>query len=273
MPEGPEIRRAADQLAGALINQPLHKVWFERSDLQAYAEQLQHSRIDNIATKGKALLTRFECGLTLYSHNQLYGRWYIVSAGQRPDTRRNLRLEIITPQQSALLYSATDIELLNSAEVDQHPFIARAGIDILSDQPELNTLCEYLAQPRFARRALGGLLLDQGFIAGSGNYLRSEILFAAGLHPATRLVDINGHRRRRLARQIIVMIERAYRTGGVTNDARTVRCLKKQGWKRSRYRHFVFARAGQACHNCATPIQKIQMASRRLYYCPVCQAG
>lgn len=272
MPEGPEIRRVADQLADTVLDQPLTRVWFGYRRLSRHAGLLQDSTVSDISTKGKALLTGFDCGLTIYSHNQLYGRWYFMPAGKRPQTNRQLRVAIETENRCALLYSATEIEVLDSDRVQEHPFIARAGIDILSDQPTLKALSDYLAQDRFARRALGGLLLDQGFIAGSGNYLRSEILFAAGLHHRTRLVDINGHQRRKLAREIIRMIERAYHTGGITNDERHVRRLKKQDWPRSRYRHFVFARAGQACHVCGSKIRKTSVASRRLYWCPGCQS-
>lgn len=271
MPEGPEIRLMADKLIDVVLSQPLTRVWFARSDLHKYSNRLQSGRIIDIKTKGKALLTGFDCGLTIYSHNQLYGRWYFMDSGTLPRTNRQLRLAIETPNRSALLYSASEIEVLDTGSVHEHPFVARAGIDILSDKPGLNDLSSYLKQKKFARRALGGLLLDQGFIAGSGNYLRSEILFTAGLHHNTRLVDINGHQHRKLARQIIKMIEHAYQTAGITNEEKTVKQLKAKGWPRSCYRHFVFARAGQPCHRCGAIIQKMQVASRRLYWCPSCQ--
>jgi endonuclease-8 len=48
---------------------------------------------------------------------------------------------------------------------------------------------------------LGSLYLDQGFLAGIGNYLRSEILFAACLHPAGKPRELAAKTRNRLARQ------------------------------------------------------------------------
>ncbi len=273
MPEGPEIRLVADQLAEVVLDQPLTKVWFAKAGLQVQSKLLESSCVVSIRTKGKALLTGFDCGLTVYSHNQLYGRWFFVDSGKTPKTNRQLRFAIETADRSALLYSASEIEILEADKVGEHPFIARAGIDILSDQPNLNQLSGYLAQQKFARRALGGLLLDQGFIAGSGNYLRSEILFAAGLHHSTRLMDINGHQRRRLARQIIKIVERAYRTRGITNDQKIVEQLIASGWPRAHYRHFVFSRANQSCHLCGTTILKSQVAGRRLYWCPQCQSA
>lgn len=271
MPEGPEIKRVADTLADSVLNQPLQAVWFARPDLARHNQTLTDSRIIEVRTKGKALLTVFDCNLTVYSHNQLYGRWYFVKAGRQPNTNRQLRMAFHTAEQSALLYSASDIEVLTDDELNNQPFLKRAGIDILSDQPSLAALTNYLKQPKFARRALGGLLLDQGFIAGSGNYLRSEIMFTAGLHPAIRPGDLNGHQIRKLARQIIRIITQAYETGGITNDLDRANKLKSAGWKRSDYRHHVFYRSGQICHQCNAVIEKMTVASRRLYRCPGCQ--
>jgi len=40
MPEGPEIRRAADQLVRAVVNKPLTDVWFAFPELQPYQSAL-----------------------------------------------------------------------------------------------------------------------------------------------------------------------------------------------------------------------------------------
>ncbi len=195
----------------------------------------------------------------------------MVKTGERPNTNRQLRWLLETDQHSALLYSASDIDVLRTDELASHPFLARAGLDVLSDDPSSQDILDHILAPRFAKRALGGLLLDQSFIAGVGNYLRSEILFCAKLSADARIGTLTEKEVERLANCIQSMIERAYRTGGITNDPDKVKELKEAGWRRSRYRHFVFARANQACHQCDSTIEKTTVASRRLYYCPSCQ--
>src|SRR5689334_15379056 len=111
MPEGPEIRRAADALAAAVVGEPLAKVWFHDPALKKYERVLRGRRIESIEPRGKALLTRFDNGLTLYSHNQLYGVWRVAKAGERPRTRRSLRVALETAEHAILLYSATDISI------------------------------------------------------------------------------------------------------------------------------------------------------------------
>lgn len=87
MPEGPEIRRAADNLEAAIKGKPLTDVWFAFAQLKPYESQLTGQLVTRIETRGKALLTHFSNGLTLYSHNQLYGVWRVIDTGEIPRPR------------------------------------------------------------------------------------------------------------------------------------------------------------------------------------------
>jgi endonuclease-8 len=74
-----------------------------------------------------------------------------------------------------------------------------------------------------------------------------------------------------LAEAATTLARRSYRHNGVTCDLQIARQLKAEGQSRSRYRHWVFTRAGRPCRQCGTLIVKTVVASRRLDYCPVCQ--
>ena len=86
MPEGPEIRRAADRIAKAIAGQRLAEVRFGLPRLRRFEDELTGVRVAGVETRGKALLIAFDQGLTLYSHNQLYGVWYLRRRGQLPNT-------------------------------------------------------------------------------------------------------------------------------------------------------------------------------------------
>ncbi len=176
MPEGPEIRRAADRIARVLVNQPVVAAEFGLPGLRRFEKRLEGAKVTAVDTRGKAMLTRFDNALTLYSHNQLYGRWYTVRARRLPKTGRQLRVALHTATHSALLYSASDIAVLTDRQLQQHPFLSRIGPDILSQDLTVEDIVERLNDSRFRNRALGSLYLDQAFLAGNGNYLRSEIL-------------------------------------------------------------------------------------------------
>jgi len=130
---------------------------------------------------------------------------------------------------------------------------------------------ERLASRTFHRRRLGALLLDQGFVAGLGNYLRADILFQARLHPALRPVDLEAAERRRLASAVLTIARRAYRRAGVTNDPDRARRLRERGLPRRAWRHLVFDREGEPCWACGGTVRRLDAAGRRTYLCPRCQ--
>ena len=272
MPEGPEIRIEADRIETVLLDAVVEQAWFARADLQRRSRELAGRRVRAVETRGKALLTHFDNDLVLYTHNQLYGRWFVRPRGELPRTGRSLRVALHTARGSALLYSASSIELLELGALGEHPFLTRLGPDALSPALDWSTLAARLDDTAFRGRALGSLYLDQHFLAGIGNYLRSEILFFARLSPWRKPRELRRGERGRLARCSLAITQRAYRTRGVTNPPRRVATLKAAGERRGRYRFAVFGRDGRPCHECGTSIERVTFSSRRLYWCPSCQA-
>ncbi|HFX4364411.1 TPA: DNA-formamidopyrimidine glycosylase family protein, partial [Escherichia coli] len=55
MPEGPEIRRAADNLEAAIKGKPLTDVWFAFPQLKSYQSRLIGQHVTHVETRGKAL--------------------------------------------------------------------------------------------------------------------------------------------------------------------------------------------------------------------------
>jgi endonuclease-8 len=288
MPEGPEIRRAADKITAILIDQHLEDVFFARDvfpSLARRARKLVGQHVLSVDTHGKAMLTRLSGGLTIYSHNQLYGRWRISERGVLPDINRSLRMALHTARHSALLYSASDIELLNTKQVAQHRFLSRLGPDVLDQDLNWKTLRDRAISKEFYRRSLAALYVDQHFLAGSGDYLRSEILFAARVNPRHKPGEMSGNALSKLCRQTLTIAQRSYKNDGITNTPRLAASLRTkflaeqktalsqtpQSIDNESWRFGVFRREGKPCHQCSTPIARTRIGGRALYYCPKCQ--
>ena len=127
-----------------------------------------------------------------------------------------------------------------------------------------------LQDPRFAGRSLVALLLDQAFLAGMGNYLRSEVLFVAGIAPERRPSELSAAERKRLAKALLDVPRASYRTRGIEPAA---------GMKSdyltdtpAGFRFQVFDREGLPCPACRRKIVRHELGGRRLYWCPRCQA-
>jgi endonuclease VIII len=271
LPEGPEIRRSADAIAQALVGQPITRIEYRVPRLARKARALKGARVARVYSRGKALLIEFDNGITHYSHNQLYGEWEVNEGSSDPDDRRTVRVIIATPTHSVILYSATQIELLPTGDVERHPYIASLGPDVLDASTTAAVVRRQLEDRRFRGRSLGSLLLDQRFAAGLGNYLRSDILFVAGLRASVRPQDLDDEARKRLARAILDVSRRSYRSEGVTNDLARARKAKRAGVPFERYRFLAYGREGDPCWVCGTKIVRRDEGGRGVFHCAHCQ--
>ena len=69
-------------------------------------------------------------------------------------------------QHSALLYSASDISVWKTADIEEHPFLRRIGPDILNPDLTWRAVADRLQSSAFAGRALNSCTLIKHFSRG-----------------------------------------------------------------------------------------------------------
>jgi endonuclease-8 len=148
MPEGPEVRRAADRLSGYVVGQPLVDLalpdWID-----ADTAALRDSGIIAVRTHGKLMWVEFGTGHALTIHLQLYGRWRF--GRKEPAMSRSRRAAFVGPKGGGWLYSATDVHLLPPGVLPERP----RGLDPLHPETTAAALAtRLLSSPR---RQLGGM--------------------------------------------------------------------------------------------------------------------
>ena len=248
MPEGPEIRREADRISKKIVGKEVHSVNLIYPPIAEFQDILQQSQIESIATRGKAMLIRFDCGLSMYSHNQLYGRWTINRLSTVMKWNRTLRVEFLTNKFAVRLWSATDVEIIPTSKEEHHPFIAKLGPDILDDSCTPSLIFNRLRSKKFCNRKASSLMLDQSFIAGIGNYLRSEILHQSGVHPNAKPRSLSDSKIQSWAEVTKSLSELSYVTGGFTVSEKVALDGKQRGEPKRAYRHSAFCRNELQCH-------------------------
>ena len=271
MPEGPEIRRARDKISKVLVGKDIIESNFYYERIRDKEEKVKDKNIKEITTRGKALLIRFKNNWTMYSHNQLYGRWTINLKTTTIKSTRALRVVFKTNKHAVRLWSATDIDLLPTSEEDEHSFLRKIGPDILNESCNIELIEKRLTSKSFNKRKASTLMLDQTVFAGLGNYLRSEILFDAKIHPDDRPFDLDKKRITQWAKSIKKISYLAYKTGGFTVSTSLATRNKANGERRKSYRHAVFMRHQYECLNCKGRIERKWYGKRKLDYCPSCQ--
>lgn len=271
MPEGPEIARSAAEIAAAIATKRVLLIEFAYPSLTPFCAQINHSTVSGVGFRGKAMLVHFSCALTMYSHNQLYGQWAILQPQEPANPRLQTRVAIHTASAVAVLYSASDIEVWPSADIHKQRYIAKLGLELLATSTTTADVRRVVAAPQFQNRRVTQLLLDQGFLAGLGNYLRSDIMFVARINPAAKLADLTAVQRETLAVAALEITQQSYATGGITNDLAIAETMRKRGAAFGAYRHWVFDRAGLPCHVCASAVVREDISGRAVFYCPSCQ--
>ncbi|MEM8931354.1 MAG: hypothetical protein AAGE94_09275 [Acidobacteriota bacterium] len=175
------------------------------------------------------------------------------------------------PKRAALLYSASEIEVLDLPELAVHDYVGKLGPDPLDDEVTGDVIADRLRDRAWSGRQLAGLLLDQGFVAGLGNYLRADILHTAAIHPKRRARDLDDGEIERLADEIVRLPRQSYATKGITNFLDRVEQLKARGVRRSHYRHHIYDRDGRDCYRCGEMVERQTIGGRAMFFCPGCQ--
>ncbi len=271
MPEGPEIRRAADRISKALIGKEIIESNFYYERIKEKEEIVKNQNIKGITTRGKAMLIRFNNNWSMYSHNQLFGRWTVNLNTTKIKSKRALRVVFTTNKHAVRLWSATDIDLIQTDKENEHSFLKKIGPDVLNESCSLELIEERLTSKSFHKKKASTLMIDQTVFAGLGNYLRSEILFDAKIHPDDRPFDLDETRITQWAKSIKIISQLAYKTGGFTVSKSLADRNKENGEPRRSYRHAVFMRQHYECLNCKDRIERKWYGKRKVDFCPSCQ--
>jgi endonuclease VIII len=186
-----------------------------------------------------------------------------------PPVVGQVRLRLLTDATSADLRGPTACELQTPDEVAAT--IAKLGPDPLVDDVAQG---EELFTAVVARKPtpIGQLLMDQSVVSGIGNVYRAELLFRARQNPHTPGREVRDEVVRGMWRDWVSLLAIGVETGQMmTMDDLDADAYRAAMASRDD-RHWVYHRAGLPCRVCGTAIVVEEMATRKLYWCPRCQA-
>jgi len=186
-----------------------------------------------------------------------------------PPVVGQVRLRLMTDVTCADLRGPTACQLQSAEEVAAT--VAKLGPDPLVDDVREGEE-RFSAVVRRKPTPIGLLLMDQSVVSGIGNVYRAELLFRARLNPHTPGREVPEE----VVRDLWSDWVRLLAIGVETGQMMTMDDLDPEAYRRAMAhrddRHWVYHRAGLPCRICGTAIVLEEMASRKLYWCPSCQA-
>jgi len=235
MPEGPEIRRSADDLSELLFGQVLINAFVGKhgrytspheppKGFDDFIDKLSRHgspTIDEVNCKGKFMwwtLTFPKCEqLTyLWITYGMSGQWtpeespyttfgiYYNSTGL-PDSFRTLYFNDVR-HFGTLKFVDDDKEHARK--------LASLGPDMLSAPPNQDEFD--LRLMKRVGKTIAEALMDQSVVSGVGNYVKAEALYLSELSPHRLVSSLKPQERARLRDQIINVVKASYATGGAT---------------------------------------------------------
>lgn len=220
MPEGPEIKCFAENIDSVFSGKYLLGFWREEFSHFRNLEKIQlPNRLRKVYALGKKIIFEFEKGYLLSSLG-LEGGWYLGERTQeKPSTLfKSLWAEKIndkifltkhflsyddTRRFGLLEYFETKEELEKRCEV---------GIDLLGDEVNYEQWKKAILRGKKSQICL--TLMEQKYVAGIGNYLRSDILYSAKIDPKALTGDLTEKELKRLYDTSLKIIKLSYEQGG-----------------------------------------------------------
>ncbi len=121
---------------------------------------------------------------------------------------------------------------------------------------------------RGRRTPIKAALLNQSLLHGVGNIYADEALARAGIRPRRQAARVTRVELERLRVALVEVLKRAIELGG-SSVSDYVDAEGIAGF--FQLEHRVYARGGQPCRICGTPIRKIVVGGRGTHFCPQCQ--
>src|ERR1051326_7305196 len=228
-------------------------------------------RVERVVSHGKHLLGYIEGDYFFHSHLMMWGRWQTFGPNkgrkpiELPEKDRRERARIVVQGAAAILLSAPIFNVGEGDPYEQIEILATLGPDALPYRGRFATL-EFrrrLLLPEHEDQTIGAALLNQQIVAGLGNYLRAEILFACNLNPWLTVADLTQRDLSCLTRSIPRLTRDAYERGATAAPPDRERmasdpALVYQPGREYGTRHMVFRRTNLPCLRCGEKIRQLR---------------
>jgi len=264
VPEGHTIHRLALDHVGLFGGHPV-AASSPQGRFDAGAALIDGRVLTGTDAWGKHLFHDYD-GTLLHVHLGLYGS-FRQGHGAAPAPRGAIRLRLVSDRAWAELRGATTCEVLTVD--DQSRLLLRLGPDPLRPKADAEQVRSRLAR---SRAPLAAALMDQTVLAGVGNAYRAEILFRHRLDPFAPASTLSQPDFDLLWNDLVTLMRAGVKANRIVTTLREHRDSPR-GPASDADRYYVYRRAALPCRVCGTPVAVTEVATRRLYWCPTCQAG
>lgn len=276
MPELPEVEiikralknggRNYEALPGKVIKsvEILWRRTLAEPGLEEFYQRISHQVISDISRRGKYIFFILDHDVLVF-HLRMSGDFRMVSS----QFCRETALLLHSHDRASFEFTDGSLLFFNDARKfgriwllpDVQSLFAKLGPEPFDP----NLTHEVFYQRLHDRhRRIKTLLLDQSFLAGTGNIYADEALHLAKIHPCKTADSLNFAEAGRLLEAL-----RTVFIDGIENQGASIDWVYRGGEFQNNFR--VYQRTNLPCLNCGTAIERCVVGQRGTHFCPVCQ--
>lgn len=275
MPELPEVEITKLKLAPT-VGKTIVNFWTDLSSklvtnlsIRQLQKDIQHYSIVKLTRTGKVLFIHLERNKKipklLAFHQRMSGRFKITEQVEQPTKHTRViitfsdhsQLHFLDPRKFGVVWYGEEKEIM------KHSYLQKLGPDALNISFEI-----FLQRLSKFKGTIKPILLRQDTVAGIGNIVVDETLWASFIHPETKLPTLSRDQLKQIHTSLQQVLKKSIEAKGST-----LRDWKHpDGQPGTFVEHMnIYGKGGQKCTRCQTIILRKVVGGRGTWICTTCQ--
>lgn len=286
MPELPEVETIVRELRKKVVGLKITDSWADRpkilkqaGGIDSFKKQTKGKKILSVRRRAKYIVMDIEGEKTIFVHQKisghlLYGKWKLadgqwrsVLKGPLKDDRQNGYIRFMLMFNNGYQLGLSDVRrfgkviLVDDDKVQELKEIRELGPEPL----EINSK-EFQGLFLKKKGRIKQVLMDPTFIAGIGNIYADEILWSSGLHPLSRVENLDKKDLQNIYNNTVRILKKAIEYKGSSVDD-----YRMSSGEKGRFQNIqnAYQKTGQKCHKKdGGVIERIKLGGRSAHFCP-----
>src|SRR3989338_5535886 len=295
MPELPEVETIVRGLKKKVIGLKITDVWADwpktlkqAGGADGFRKQVKNKKILSVRRRAKYIVMDIEGNKTIFIHQKisghlLYGKWIrrLVDgkdvwgsqiSGPLKEDRQNGYIRFVLMLNNGYQLALSDLRRFGKIIlVDDDKIRDLKEIRDLGPEPlEISfNIFEKLFRSSTSKQRKRGkikqVLMDPTFIAGIGNIYADEILWASGLHPLSRVENLNKKDLKKIYESTVKILKKAIKYKGSSIDDYRIPSGEKGGFQNLQN---AYQLTGEKCKKKdGGVIKRLKLSGRSAHFC------
>ena len=288
MPELPEVETTVRYLRHRLAGKTIKDFWADRDKvvrqaggILGFKKEVKNKKIVKVYRRAKFIVIDISGDKSIFIHQKisghlLYGKWQFknglweAKSGPLKDDPENKYIRALFHLNNGYQFALCDLRRFGKIVLVKDKDISNLReIRDLGPEPLEIDLKDFKNLFKDKRGRLKQVLMDPFFIVGIGNIYSDEILWKAGLHPLTRVENLDNKDLGKIFKYSKEVLEKAVKLQGSSTDDYRLPSGEKGEYQNV---HNAYHETGKKCRKKdGGVIERLKVGGRSAHFCPVHQ--